>query len=200
MLSAALLILAMAPGAADSIFGSDFDDLDGCPIGRQTVADIDYIGQCARLGADVTEWSNIWGYSCDTGGTVPFPGLPLDATIMNFGKTTYIAAHFQVPADLPNGLGWMAHTEYDYGGDLTGSISTRCGDFAPANPTCLTVTISGQMLVPWRVGGANFCPLTPGTDYFFNVRITDPSRASTTCDSQAPWCAVSLYNSTSYSP
>ncbi len=200
MPSAALLILAMAPGVADSIFGSGFDDLDGCPIGRQTIAEIDYPGQCVHFAVDVTEWSNIWGYSCDTGDTVPFPGLPVDATFMNFGKTSYIAAHFQVPADLPNGLGWMTHTEYDYGGDLTASISTACGDFAPANPACLSVTVSGQTLVPWRLGSGNFCPLTAGVDYFFNVRITDPDRPSTTCNADAASCAVSLVNNNSYGP
>src|ERR1700751_286927 len=92
MLSAALLMLAMTPGVADTIFGSDSDDLDGCPLGRQTVADIDYLGECVHLGADVREGSNIWGYSCDVPGTTPFPGLGTDPTIMNFGKTTYIAA------------------------------------------------------------------------------------------------------------
>ena len=105
MLSAALLMLAMTPGVADTIFGSGFDDLDGCPLGRQTVADIDYLGQCVHFGVDVREWSNIWGYSCDVPGTTPFPGLGTDPTIMNFGKATYIAAHFQVPVDLPDAYG-----------------------------------------------------------------------------------------------
>lgn len=194
MISAALLILAMAPGVADTIFGSDFDDLEGCPTGRQTVADIDYLGQCADLSADVTEWSNIWGYSCDTGDTVPFPGLHVSPTIMNFRKDRYIAAHIHVPADLPNVYGWISHGEYDYGQDLTASISTACGDFAPANPVCLTVAISGQNLVPWRVGDGGFCPLTAGADYYFNIKMTDPGRPSSTCEDDAQWCAVMLPN------
>ena len=194
MLSAALLMLAMTPGVADTIFGSDFDDLDGCPLGRQTVADIDYLSQCVHFGVDVTEWSNIWGYSCQGPGTTPFPGLPVDPTIMNFGKATYIAAHLQVPVDLPSAMGWLTHTEYDYGGDLTASFSTRCGDFAPTNPECLTVALSGQALVPWRVGGGNFCPLTHGTDYFFNIKFTNPSQQTTTCNPDAPSCAVGLAN------
>jgi hypothetical protein len=196
MLSAALLILAMAPGLSDSIFGSGFDDLDGCPAGRQTRADIDYPGECAELGADVTEWSNIFGYSCN-GDTVPFPGLNESPTIMNFGKATYIALHLHVPSDLPNAFGWITHTEYDYGADLTASFSTSCGDFAPANPLCRTVSISGQNLTPWRVGAGGFCPLAPGADYFFNVRITDPTQGTTTCDADAPSCAISLSNNVS---
>jgi hypothetical protein len=198
MTSAALLILALAPGVADSIFGTGFDDLEGCPDGRQTIADIDYLAQCAHLGTDVTEWSNIWGWTCD-GDTVPFPGLPIDATIMNFGKQTYIAAHLHVSDNLQNGYGWLVHTEYDYGGDLTASMSTRCGDFAPANPACLSTTTSGQLLVPWRVGTGNFCPLQPNTDYYFNVKFTNPDQPSSTCNvPAAPSCAVSLSNSTSY--
>jgi hypothetical protein len=200
MLNAALLVVALAPGVADSIFGTGFDDPEGCPDGRQTVADVDYRAQCAHLSDDVTEWSNIWGWSCDTGETVPFPGLPIEATIMNFGKRTYIAAHLHVPADLPNGFGWLVHTEYDYGADLTASLSTRCGDFAPSNPACLSVTVSGQTLVPWRVGGAGFCPLQPGTDYYLNMKFTDPDQVSATCDADALQCAVSIGNNTSYSP
>jgi len=194
MTSAALLILALAPGVADPIFGSSFDDLEGCPSGRQTVADIDYLGACANLSADVTEWSNIWGYSCDTDGTTPFPGLHVSPTIMNFRKDRYIAAHVHVPADLPNGYGWISHSEYDYGHDLTAAFSTACGDFAPANPACVVVAVSGQNLPPWRVGSGGFCPLTPGADYFFNVKMTDPSAPSTTCDDAAAWCAVTLPN------
>jgi hypothetical protein len=194
MTSAALLILAMTPGLADPIFGSGFDDPEGCPSGRQTVADIDYLGDCVHFGADVTEWSDVFGYSCDIGGTTPFPGLRVSPTIMNFGKTTYIAMHLHVPSDLPNGYGWIVHTEYDYGADLTTSFSTDCGDFNPANPLCKTVATSGMNLTPWRVGGANFCPLATGADYFFNVKITNPDGGSTTCNPDAPSCAVGLSN------
>ncbi|HEY6894593.1 MAG TPA: hypothetical protein VI258_10525 [Rhodanobacteraceae bacterium] len=196
MTTAALLILALAPGVADPIFGSDFDDLEGCPNGRQTVADIDYPGMCAHLSADVTEWSNIWGWSCDTGDTTPFPGLRISPTIMNFRKDRYIAAHVHVPDDFLQGFGWISHAEYDYGQNLTASFSTACGDFAPANPVCRVDSVSGQGLVPWRVGAVpgTFCPLIPGQDYFFNLKMTDPSTPSTTCESSSPWCAIALPN------
>lgn len=199
MISAALLILAMTPGVDDTIFQSGYDDPDACPFGRQVLADIDY-GTCIVDDVDVTQWSNIWGYDCLTGGTVPFPGSPGgtgDATILDFGRTTYIAAHFHVPADLPtNTYGWITHTEYNYGLDLTASISTACGDFAPANPECLSVAISGQNLVPWRVGAANFCPLTPGTDYFLNIKPTNAMQGTSTCEPGTTSCAVGLANVT----
>jgi hypothetical protein len=194
MTSATLLILALAPGVADPIFGSGFDDLEGCPNGRQTIADIDYPGQCAQLGADVTEWSNIWGWSCDTGGTVPFPGLHVAATIMNFRKDSYIAAHVHVPEDFTTGFGWISHTDYDYGHDLTASFSTGCGDFAPANPACRIDALSGQSLVPWSVGAATLCPLTPGADYYFNLKMTDPNVPSPSCEAGPSWCAIGLVN------
>jgi len=199
MISAALLLLAMAPGAADRIFQTSFDDPEGCPGGRQVLATIAYDVGCVIDNVDVTEWSNIWGYECGTGGTVPFPGITGtasgDPTILDFGRTTYIAAHFHVPDDLPqDSYGWFVHTEYNYGADLTTSISANCGDFNPANPQCNTVATSGMNLTPWRVGGGNFCPLVSGQDYYFNVKITNPDQNTTTCSSTSPTCAVSIVN------
>ena len=199
MLSAALLILAMTPGVADSIFQTDFDDPEGCPGGRQVLANIVYDVGCIIDNVNVTEWSNIWGYECGTGGTVPFPGITGtpsgDPTILNFGRTTYIAARLHVPEDLPqNAFGWLSHTGYNYGADLTTSFSANCGDFNPVNPSCRSVTLSGMNLTPWRVGAGNFCPLAQGQDYYFNVKFTNPEQGTTTCSSDSPTCAVSLVN------
>lgn len=202
MINATLLILALAPGVADSIFQSGYDDPEGCPGGRQVLANIVYDVGCIIPNVDVTQWSNIWGYECSTGDTVPFPGITGtpsgDPVILNFGRTTYLAARLHVPDDLPqNTFGWIVHTEYNYGADLTSSFSTNCGDFNPANPVCLTVTTSGQNLTPWRVGTSAFCPLAQGQDYYFNVKFTNPEQATGTCSAESPTCAVSLVNQVS---
>jgi hypothetical protein len=201
MISAALLVLAMAPGVADPIFQTDFDDPEGCPGGRQVLANIAY-GACVIDNVDVTQWSNIWGYDCSTGDTVPFPGVTGtpsgDPTILNFGRTTYIAAHLHVPDDLPQGTyGWLVHTEYNYGADMTSSFSANCGDFNPPNPLCKTVATSGMNLTPWRVGAGNFCPLAQGHDYYLNLKFTDPEQGTATCPSDSSFCAVGIVNNVS---
>jgi hypothetical protein len=56
------------------------------------------------------------------------------------------------------------------------------------------VTVSGQNLVPWRVPPGNFCPLTPGQDYFLNIKMTDPTRPSSTCATNAAQCAIGTAN------
>jgi hypothetical protein len=198
MITAALLVLAMTPGLDDTIFRGAFESDDACPEGRQTLADIEYDDGIA-YAVDVTEWENIWGRASAFGDPVPWPGIDgSNPTILNFSKTGYLATKFHVPAEAPqNMLGWMTHTEYDYGQDLTASISASCGDFdAAAAQACYTDTTSGQVLVPWRVAqqGANFCQLMPGQDYYLNIRMTDPSRPSTTCPPTATACAISLQN------
>ncbi len=195
MINAALLIVAMTPGVDDTIFLGSFELVGTCPEGRQVRADIAY-GSLVRDDVDVTDWDNIWGYDPETGGIVPFPGVASDPIILDFGKTTYIAAHFHVPIGLPpDTFGWIGHTEYDYGQDLTASISAACGDFSAMAQACFVEASSGQNLVAWAVPPpATFCPLVPGQDYFFNVKMTDPSRPSSTCPPDAAACAVGLPN------
>lgn len=194
MISAALLILAMTPGVNDAILRDGFD-ADACPAGRQTRANISWVGFTVT-NVDVTQWENVWGHSTAFDPPVPWPGrsdsMP---TILNFAKTTYMALQFPVPVDSQANLfGWLTHTEYNYGQDLTAAISTECGDFNPV-PACYIEAVSGMNIVPWSVHTpVNFCPMTPGQDYFLNIRITDPNRPSTTCAPASPSCVIGTAN------
>ena len=115
--------------------------------------------------------------------------------IADFGKYTYIAAHFYVPSGTPvTWLGWIVHTEYNYGHNLTAAISTSCGDFSPSAQACYVESVSGLNLVPWRTNSGNFCRLQPNTDYYLNLRMTNPDEPSSTCSHGAEVCAVGTAN------
>jgi len=198
MLTAALLVLAMTPAGTDTIFQDGFDVTPGgCPAGQQMVADFSYIGDDSlrdRYNVDVTDWANIWGHATALDAVVPWPGRSNSSPVfLDFGRTTYVAAHFLVPAGTPsNWFGWIVHTEYDYGADVTGAISTICGDFSPPAQACYTQGASGQNLVPWRTTTGNFCNLVPGTDYYLNLKLRDPNAQATGCDATS--CVIGTAN------
>jgi hypothetical protein len=195
MISAALLILAMTPGVNNTIYRDGFDE-GLCPAGRQTRANISWAG-FTITNVDVTQWQNVWGHSTAFDGPQPWPGrgdsMP---TFLNFTKTGYMALAFHVPAGSPPNLyGWLTHTEYNYGQDLTASISTACGDFNSGDVLCFANTVSGQNLAPWAVPPPNsFCPLLENGYYFLNLKMTDPTRPSQTCAPASPSCVVGTAN------
>ncbi len=200
MLSAALFVLAMTPAGTDTIFQDGFDDVGGaCPANRQTLADFSYVGDDSlrnRYGVDVDEWANIWGHATALDDVVPWPGRSNSAPVfLNFGKSTYVAAHFQVPPGTPSTwFGWIIHSEYQYGTDLTGAISTVCGDFSPAAQHCYTAGTSGQLIVPWRTSAGAFCDLTPGVDYYLNLKIRDPNQTGVSCQPSDTECIIGTEN------
>ena len=192
MLNAALLVVAMMPGAYDPIFHAAFENLGDCPAGRALTAQISY-GPGGVGEVDVTEWANIWGRNSLSEPPVPWPGAAAAPIFVNFDPTTYIAAHFTVPEGTPTDwMGWLTHTDYYYGRNLTASISTACGDFNPPRQVCQIEALSGQPLVPWRTNdGSSFCPLTPG-EYYLNFKASDPSAG---CWPSPQACDVQLVNS-----
>lgn len=195
MLSAAMLVLAISPGAYDSIFHDGYDPASDCPAGRQEVAVIAYGSNDTGHAIDITEWANIWGRTSAFDPPIPWPGINGSAPVfLDFGGSTYIAAHFAVPEGTPpTWYGWLTHTEYNYGTDVTGAISPYCGDFSPAAQTCYTQAISGQTIVPWRTGAGNFCLLAPGTDYYLNLELSG-SMTRPGCSPTMDSCVVSLVN------
>jgi len=179
----------MASGNAyDPVFHDAFENLGDCPAGRQLTAEISY-GPGGTGAVDVTEWANIWGRASLLEPPVAWPGIPVAPTFVDFDATTYIAAHFTVADGTPQTwMGWLAHTDYNYGRDLAVAISTACGDFNPPGSSCQVVAVSGQPLVPWTTNPASaFCPLTPG-DYYLNLKAADPAAGCwpgpETCDVQ----------------
>ena len=182
MLSAALLVLAMAPAGDDTIFQDGFDTVSSdCPAGRQVLANFQYGGDNSfreRPDVDVTVWDNIWGHATALDAVVPFPGRPNAVPIfLNFDPSEYIAARIDVPAGmLPNTYGWIIQTEYNHEADLTAAISPICGDFSPAAQHCFTQGTGGATLVPWAVPPPNtFCLLQPGSSYYLNLKVIDSS-------------------------
>jgi hypothetical protein len=171
---------------------------DNCvnPENRLTTSNIAYVPSSGtRPNVDLTSWDNIWGHSTSSDTTVTWPGRhDSQPSILAFDRNKYIAAKIVVPAGQGPSYGWIVHTEYNYGFDLTTSISTTCGDFNPANPICKTVAQSGMNLTAWRVGGTNFCPLLPGTVYYFNMKATDPTQSTTTCPASSPTCVIGTSN------
>jgi hypothetical protein len=201
MLSAALLVLAAAaPGVYDPLFHADFEQNSTCPAGRQLYSDIGYVGDNnsgdLRYHVELTEWENIWGHASPYDTTTPWPGRANSAPVIaDFGKTTYIAAHFYVPQGAPlTWLGWITHTDYNYGHNLTAAISTECGDFSPGAQACFVQSLSGQPMVPWRTNTGAFCRLRPNTDYYLNLKMTDPNEQSPTCSHNADVCAIGTAN------
>jgi len=171
-------------------------DGDNCPAGRITSSNMAYVPSSGtRPNVDVRVWDNIWGHSTSTDTTVAWPGrIDSQPSILQFLRTGYIAAKIVVPAGQSNSYGWISHTDYNYGLDLTVSISETCGDFSPANAVCHMQTTSGQLLVPWRVGAGGFCPLLPGHTYFFNMKPTDPAAGTTTCAATSSTCVIGTSN------
>jgi hypothetical protein len=189
---------------ADVIYGDGFD-ADACPAGRQTVADIGYtygLGSTTiARGVDVTQADNIWGRTSPTQTIVGFPWDNYFAIIMNFNKTSYIAARFVVPDDAdPLLTGLFSHGETLPGPNLTMSISTTCADFHPADAICLRTNINaGGLLTKFMLPGATdprtglpviACPLEPGQTYFVNIKMTNPPVTHQDCNSTT--CKVTV--------
>lgn len=169
-----------------------------CPAGRQTVGNLFYPpSQTLRNNVDLTLWDNIWGHNSTTDPVVPWPGFPgSNPVIKNFDKTQYVAAKLHVPADLGY-QGFYKNISYNGGPNLTMSISETCGDFTPTQSACLREDIpSGdQGMVYWRQAtGTNFyCHLDANTDYYVNIKLTDPTADGPNCTPSGT-CYVHVQN------
>jgi len=81
--------------------------------------------------------------------------------------------------------GFYKNISYNGGPNLTMSISPTCGDFHPAQTACLRedVPSGDQGMVYWRLSsGTNFyCHLDAGSDYYVNIKLTDPTATGPNC-------------------
>lgn len=179
---AALLLAGMLPlgGANDAIFVDGFE-ADACPPGRIERSDIQYFdGTLADV--DVTSFDNIWGRWGAVYPPEPFPAGSSAPTILQFPLAGYLAARSTIPTTTPD-----YYTGRFYYTDVNGSdnpridfsISPRCGDFSPSLGLCITygAPAVNSPIVGWSFVGGEFseCVLESGRDYYFNVRISDPS-------------------------
>jgi len=181
---AATLVASQASQATDNlIFWNDFDSSD-CPAGRITSSSLLYysaLGMPTADNVDMTEWESIWGRALPGGDIEYWPGQDsVTVVVLDFVRTGYIAAHFNVP-DGAEYNGTLNHGTYLAGAGLTAAISTACGDFTHVEPRCQRQAGAGETLARWRTtDSAGQCTLGPG-DYYVNIKLTDPEQQVAGC-------------------
>lgn len=154
---------------------------------------IPYSGQ--REGEDLRYYENIWGQATDTDTPVAWPGRNGSSpALLKFWKSQFVAAQFTVPQGLPPGtyvrLGRSTYYSDPFA-PLEVAISATCGDFAPIDPACLTTGVGpgGSFKKMVLAPATNGCPLVPGSTYFVNVRMVNPTPQS--CNNKG-YCTVAI--------
>ena len=111
----------------------------------------------------------------------------------DFGKHQYVASGFHVPSDSPAGVhGYFVYSSCCSGPETSLACSQTCGDFNPATAHCAWAVAGGESFRKWVIAPhVNGCMLTPGTDYFINIKMTDPQTED--CAGQST-CKVGLSN------
>lgn len=200
LLSTAVLLAASALGSWDTIYNDTFDlTADGCPDSsrRLTVSRIRYpnTNNSVRLYGDLTRFEGIWGHATSNDAELAWPGgNQYTSALLDFEKTKFVAARFHVPVEFPTtDYGFFVYASYYSGPLLTLSLSQSCGDFAPADERCVATRGTGETFEnKWRIApSAINCPLTPGADYFVNIRLADPN--ATDCSGN-PSCQLAVGN------
>jgi hypothetical protein len=205
---AALLLAAATSQTSDSIFTDSFEpyvcpetiDTSTGPRTRRHVSDILYLPNTGhvRHNVDITVFDNIWGHITELDGLTLWPGVPgASPTIKTIGKREFVGAKFHVPADaLPSLSGSFKHVSYGGGPDLDFSISRLCGDFESVDGC----SVSGAMpddnsMVRWRMGTGDHwhCGLEPDTDYYVNIKFTDPNTTGPDCYGTACYSTIQQY-------
>lgn len=175
-----------------------------CPAGQQTNGDLAYnVSLTGPSNVDLTQFKNIWGRTSAADTPVDFPGVSYYTIFKNLDKTKYVSAKFRVPTSgiSSNATGSLSKGENFIGPYVTTSISTACGDFNQANlgPYCLTTNrgAAGAILARWKLTTGspttNACALTPGQEYYLNIKVTDPSVPNTNCTGNL--CKMNVQNS-----
>ena len=186
-------------------------DNGGCPatilsgglgsqaLTRLTTSTISYgIYPTPTRTADTRNWENIWGHASSTDNVTLWPG-PDSSTpvIRDFGRTTYLAAQFHVPAGFSTtAFGQYGHANNPPGPPVTASFSTTCGDFSPQPGTGCVVQqwpddLSSALFWKSQSTNPSFCPLQPDTDYYLNMKLSDPA-TTTWCSAGSATCVVYL--------
>ncbi|HEY6985473.1 MAG TPA: hypothetical protein VH375_05290 [Rhodanobacteraceae bacterium] len=193
---AALLLTAATAQTSDGIYKDSFDSGAACPasisgstgtLTLRRISNILYLPSGVRNNVDVTEWDNIWGHIDALDGITSWPGVPgASPTIATIGKTEYVGAEFQVPANALLTLnGTFKHVMYGGGPNIDVAISQTCGDFQPAQQGCWVRDdpADDQPMLRWRMGSGSryWCGLDPDTTYFMNIRFTDPHTTGPNC-------------------
>lgn len=178
-----------------------------CPAGQQTIGDLAYSvtfsdANTNPKNVDLTQFKNIWGRKSVSDTIVDFPGVNFYTIFKTLDRTKYISAKFRVPTSgiNPGVVGSLSKGENYIGPYVTTSISTACGDFNQANlgPYCLTTNrgAAGAVLAKWKLTtgspGVFACALTPGQEYYLNIKVTDPTTPNADCTGNI--CKMNVQN------
>ena len=148
------------------------------PPGRLKWADVSYgLTNPARISPDCGEFANAWGRFKTTDSPMLFPGAQGSAPVIHgIDPHEYIAAHFRTGPVVGHGMFTFPHGTSPI---CDFKLSTAIGDwlFDPANPAALMLRgrpIDNIVLAY----GPGRCILLPNTDYFLNIRPSDPRTAA----------------------
>lgn len=215
-LAAALPCAAITASAQgnDALFATSFEitacpPLIDTPNGARALlyrSDISYgVGQATRQNMGLSEWDNLWGYNnTTTPGSTPWAGIGgASPVVLAFTRRSYFGAHFRTPTTPGTMSGNFSNPSFYGGPNVTMAISTVCGDFSDHLPTpgCLAddVPTSDANLVSWKFtpnAPNSWCILQPNTDYYVNIKNTDPT-SNVECPvsrSRCPVAPVSYHN------
>jgi hypothetical protein len=190
----------------EAILQDGFDAGAACPstiptdtgnLTLRRISDIWYLPNVhVRHGVDVTTWDNIWGHINELDDVTLWPGVPgTSPTIKTVGRSEYVAARFHVPALVPPMLGGMfKHVMYGGGPAIDVTISQTCGDFRTLEPGCWVRDWPSNDVpsLRWHIGAGNasFCHVEPNTDYFLNIRFSNPNTTGPDCTGNG--CQITL--------
>jgi len=151
----------------------------------------------ARPNVAVTEWDNIWGHGNTTDGITPWPGVTGSSPVMRqFGRTNFVAAHFNTGAHASPTSGWIIYPTNIGGPNIDIAISPTCGDFSAnvPNPGCSIQNAASDdsRAISWKFTSGNttsYCNLQPNTDYYVNIKLHDPT-SPVECAASASVCPL----------
>jgi len=196
MIIVALLLATAVPLDIDDSVFRDGYDADACPAGRIEVSDLAYYDG-TLTDVDVTSFDALLGRHSVDYPPEPFPSASGSVRILDFAMSGYIGARIGIASTTPDYYsGQFSYTDTDVPDyphiDL--SISPGCADFSPSLGDCVAFDVGPQNgLVNWAFvsnDGLPRCVLEAGRDYFFNLRMTDPSTPSLACPGDV--CALRI--------
>jgi hypothetical protein len=192
---AALVVQFTMSGVIDPVFRDGFD-ADACGAQRLQISDIAYSDGTLE-DVDTRLFDNIWGRSSVDYPPQSFPATSTTATIVDWNRTTFLAARFHIDSFTPDyysGLFSYADAGTPGNPHVDFSISAGCGDFSPELGACVVFDAAPEnsALVQWDLVAHDLpsCVLEAGRDYFANLRATDPSAPAPDCSGDI--CAVRI--------
>lgn len=149
------------------------------PAGLYASGRLSYGGRGGFIvNADLTTWANLWGRAGVEGTPFPFPGASGATPVWTPGRGQYTCSKFRTGA-AGSVSGQIKNSSYYSQSVVDISLSTRCGDFAPAQTACVKTNVAKDdrpVLFFDIAGPGTFkCHLTPNTDYFENIKRTSPT-------------------------